>query len=194
MGCLQIADMIARGVQFIRDQQREDGSWYGSWAVCFTYGCWFAAEAISAGGDPTGVDSGALVRCCAFLLSQQLPDGGWGETYLSCLTKIYTNPEPQLSQIINTAWAVLALIAAQCADSQAVKRGVDFIIRKQLSDGNWEQERISGAHIVNNSALYCNTHFTFTCCFCVFRYIQSNLWDHVFCVSQYLPFVGPRGV
>ena len=31
-----VARLIKRGVQFVRDQQREDGSWYGSWAVCFT--------------------------------------------------------------------------------------------------------------------------------------------------------------
>lgn len=28
--------LIDRGTQFVRDQQRDDGSWYGSWAVCFT--------------------------------------------------------------------------------------------------------------------------------------------------------------
>lgn len=34
----QVSRAIAAGVQYIREQQREDGSWYGSWAVCFTYG------------------------------------------------------------------------------------------------------------------------------------------------------------
>ena len=26
--------------------QRPDGSWYGSWGVCFTYGTWFGIEAL----------------------------------------------------------------------------------------------------------------------------------------------------
>lgn len=41
---------IARGLQFILRKQRQDGSWYGSWAVCFCYAAWFAAEAITACG------------------------------------------------------------------------------------------------------------------------------------------------
>jgi squalene cyclase len=144
--------MINRGVQFVRDQQRDDGSWYGSWAVCFTSGCWFGAEALATGGDPAGRDAGALARCCAFLLSQQLPDGGWGETYLSCLTKSYSSPEPPVSQVVCTAWAVLALISAQCSDGDAVRRGIDFLVLKQRADGNWDQERISGTLAVESTS------------------------------------------
>src|SRR5579863_1456911 len=44
----EIKRSIKRGIQFILSQQRDDGSWYGSWAVCFTYGTWFAIEALSA--------------------------------------------------------------------------------------------------------------------------------------------------
>lgn len=32
----RVSQLIAEGVQFVRDQQRDDGSFYGSWAVCFT--------------------------------------------------------------------------------------------------------------------------------------------------------------
>ena len=45
---------------------------------------------------------------------------------------------------MNTAWALLALIAAQCSDAGAVQRGVRFLVEAQLADGNWTQERISG--------------------------------------------------
>lgn len=37
---------MAAAVKFIRSIQRADGSWYGSWAVCFTYGCWFGMSAL----------------------------------------------------------------------------------------------------------------------------------------------------
>ena len=32
---------MQRGKRFILKQQRPDGSWYGSWGVCFTYAIWF---------------------------------------------------------------------------------------------------------------------------------------------------------
>ena len=35
------------GLDFVRSKQRADGSWEGSWGVCFTYGTWFGLEAFS---------------------------------------------------------------------------------------------------------------------------------------------------
>jgi squalene/oxidosqualene cyclase-like protein len=136
-----ISHAISRGVQYVREQQREDGSWYGSWAVCFTYGCWFGVEALTQGGEPFGRDKAALERCCRFLLSVQRADGGWGESYLSCLKKEYSQGE---STAVNTAWALLALIHARCPDSLAVRRGIDFLIARQTVQGDWLQESIAG--------------------------------------------------
>lgn len=137
----EVAAMIDAGVEFVRRQQRDDGSWYGSWAVCFTYGCWFGVEALVAGGDPSGKDAAALERCCAFLLSKQRDDGGWGESYVSCTVKEYTQID---STAVNTAWALMALIRAGCRDAAAIRRGVDFLIATQTEDGDWRQEWISG--------------------------------------------------
>jgi len=44
----EIKMSINRGRTFIRRIQRMDGSWYGSWACCFCYGCWFGVEGKSA--------------------------------------------------------------------------------------------------------------------------------------------------
>lgn len=111
------------------------------WAVCFTYGAWFGVSALAQGGDPAGVDAPALARCCEFLLSKQQEDGGWGESYLSCLTKRYS---PISSTVVNTAWALLALIHARCADERAVRRGIDFLVARQTARGDWAQEWCSG--------------------------------------------------
>jgi len=64
----EIAAALARGARFVRTIQRTDGSWYGSWAVCFTYGTWFGIEALRAAGER---DSPAVRRAVAFLLGKQ---------------------------------------------------------------------------------------------------------------------------
>lgn len=137
----EVSKAIAAGVEYVRAQQRDDGSWYGSWAVCFTYGCWFGVKAIVMGGEPEGRDKGALEKCCEFLLSKQEKDGGWGESYLSCLTKQYS---PIESTVVNTAWALLSLMYAQCPNTVAIRRGIDFLIKKQTLSGDWAQEWCSG--------------------------------------------------
>jgi squalene/oxidosqualene cyclase-like protein len=135
----EVQGALVRGKQFLCSLQRPDGSFYGSWAVCFTYAAWFAAEGLRATGEPE--DSSRLRRLSSFLLSKQNEDGGWGETYLSCVTKEYHGCE---SLTVNTAWALLALMKAGCTDVGAVKRGIDYLTAKQLEDGNWAQEKVSG--------------------------------------------------
>jgi squalene cyclase len=49
---------VERGAQFIERTQRPDGSFYGSWAVCFTYAAWFAVRGlVAAGRDPKKNDT-----------------------------------------------------------------------------------------------------------------------------------------
>ena len=85
----EIDAALRRGRAWVEGAQRPDGSWYGSWAVCFTYGCWFGAKALRALG--LTVDTcDAQRRVAAFLVQRQRPDGGWGESYLSCQDKVYS--------------------------------------------------------------------------------------------------------
>ncbi|KAJ8448504.1 hypothetical protein Cgig2_012148 [Carnegiea gigantea] len=84
---------------------------YGNWGICFTYGTFFAMDALVACGRSYR-NSRPLRKACEFLLSKQLPDGGWGESYLSCTNKAYTNIDGNKSNVVNTAWALLALVKA----------------------------------------------------------------------------------
>lgn len=61
---------------------------YGRWGICYTYATWFAVEGLVASGK-NYKNSPALRKACKFLLSKQLPDGGWGESYLSCRNEVY---------------------------------------------------------------------------------------------------------
>jgi len=143
----EVLNAIQAGRLFIKSIQRPDGSWYGSWGVCFTYGTWFGIEGLVAAGEST--DSDPIVRATEFLLSKQNPNGGWGESYLACVNKSY--PADGVGEfgedgsgVVQTAWAILGLIAAECKDRIAIDRGVAFLMRKQLPSGDWEQEAITG--------------------------------------------------
>ncbi|KAH9305352.1 hypothetical protein KI387_009756, partial [Taxus chinensis] len=82
----EIETCISKSVQFIENIQKPDGSWYGSWGVCFTYGIWFGILGLVAAGR-TYEDCSSIRKGCDFLLSKQLLSGGWGESYLSCQDK-----------------------------------------------------------------------------------------------------------
>ncbi|KAK4493064.1 hypothetical protein RD792_018106 [Penstemon davidsonii] len=82
-----IESCISRAKQYIEKSQHPDGSWYGNWGICYTYGTWFAVEGLVACGNNYH-NSSALRKACKFLLSKQLPDGGWGESYLSSSNKV----------------------------------------------------------------------------------------------------------
>ena len=62
---------------------------YGNWGICFTFGTWFALRGLAAAGK-THHNCLAVRKAADFLLKLKLDDGGWGESYLSCLAKVKT--------------------------------------------------------------------------------------------------------
>jgi len=145
---------ITSGLHYILNKQKEDGSWYGGWAVCFTYATWFAIEALTQGKlylEPK-LQKDSIEKACHFLLSKQMVDGGWGETYQSCAKMTYTQSET--SQVINTAWALLGLQAANTDNKSAIQQGIDLLQQRQLDNGDWAQENISGVFNYNCMITY----------------------------------------
>ncbi|KFY44395.1 hypothetical protein V495_03482 [Pseudogymnoascus sp. VKM F-4514 (FW-929)] len=155
----EIATQKARMVQWIKTNQAADGSWYGSWGICFTYATMFALESLEAIGE-TYENSGPSKRGCDFLVSHQREDGGWSESYRGCETCVYTE-HPSGSLVVQTAWAVLGLMYAEYPDRSVIERGVRFIMSRQQGNGEWLQEAIEG--VFNKSAMisYPNYKFTF---------------------------------
>lgn len=161
----EVSSSIERGIKFILSQQREDGSWYGSWAVCFTYGTWFGTEALCAylknGLMKQGEEARkALQKTTNFILSKQNADGGWGESFESCLKKTYIATAE--SQVVNTAWALLSLLAIAGNASDAnlkgpIQKAVLFIEKSQLPDGDFKQEHING--VFNHSCMISYTNY-----------------------------------
>ena len=89
----EVQNAIQAGGKFVQSIQRSDGSWYGSWAVCFCYGTWFGIECLMA-VQGTEVDATDPVqRALKFLLSKQNPNGGWYVVYyiVYCIYYLHYN-------------------------------------------------------------------------------------------------------
>jgi len=69
-----------RAIDYIRRAQYPDGSWYGSWGICFTYAGMFALESLASIGE-TYANSNYSRKGCDFIISHQRADGGWSECY-----------------------------------------------------------------------------------------------------------------
>jgi squalene-hopene/tetraprenyl-beta-curcumene cyclase len=131
---------VVRALAFLRETQEKFGGWVGRWGVNYVYGTW----QVLLGLQKIGFDmqNPMVRRAVSWLKQVQQPGGGWGETCRS-----YDDPllagqgTPTASQ---TAWALLALLAAGDGDSDAVRAGVEYLLSTQGDDGNWREELFTG--------------------------------------------------
>jgi lanosterol synthase len=137
----EIQSFLDGALAYIRKSQRADGSWYGSWGICFTYAGMFALESLACDGE-TYENSERVRRACKFFTDKQMDDGGWGESYKSCETGVWTQHEQ--SQVVQTAWVIIALLEAEFPDVDVIRKAVKLIVERQKADGEWVQEAIEG--------------------------------------------------
>ncbi len=126
---------VAAAVAFLKAEQEADGSWFGRWGTNYIYGTWSVLSALNAvGEDP---EEPYIRRAVAWLKARQLADGSWGEDCASYWS--HRRDEVKAGTPTQTAWAVLALMAAGEVDSEAVRRGVDHLTTAPRDGGNWHE-------------------------------------------------------
>ena len=143
---------VRRGVAWLLRAQESDGSWFGRWGANYIYGTGAVVPGLIAAGVRPGKP--CIRRAVAWLEAHQNPDGGWGEDLRS-----YDDPswagrgESTASQ---TAWALLALLAAGDGDGTAAERGIRWLAQTQRPDGGWDEPQFTGTGFPGD--FYINYH------------------------------------
>ena len=131
---------IKDGINYIKSEQEEDGSWFGRWGTNYIYGTWSVLVALEiAGEDP---QQPYIRKALEYFQQTQNSDGGWGESNDS-----YYPPKhhrPFKSTAFQTAWGLLSLLAVGEAKSIVVKKGVNYLLGNQLSNGQWYDDSYTG--------------------------------------------------
>jgi squalene-hopene/tetraprenyl-beta-curcumene cyclase len=134
----QTSKVVADGIDYLRRTQLAEGSWYGRWGLNYIYGTWSVLCALNAVGishqDPM------IRKAVDWLISVQNPDGGWGEDATSYKLD-YRGFEGAPTTPSQTAWALLALMAAGEVENTAVLRGVGYLKSTQTEKGLWDEQR-----------------------------------------------------
>lgn len=131
---------VARGIEFLRSEQENDGSWWGRWGVNYIYGTAAALPALKAIGED--MRAPYILRAAKWVKSMQNEDGGWGETCGSYMdSSLVGNGTSTASQ---TAWSLMSLLAvARPEDRDCIEKGLSFLTKNQ-SDGSWNEPEYTG--------------------------------------------------
>jgi squalene-hopene/tetraprenyl-beta-curcumene cyclase len=143
---------VRRGVAWLLRAQEPDGSWFGRWGANYVYGTGAVVPALIAAGVKPSKPS--VRRAVTWLEGHQNPDGGWGEDLRS-----YDDPALAgrgTSTASQTAWALLALLAAGEHGSASTEAGVRWLARTQQADGSWDEPQYTGTGFPGD--FYINYH------------------------------------
>ncbi|MDA8168872.1 MAG: squalene--hopene cyclase [Nitrospiraceae bacterium] len=131
---------VRKAIGFIKKNQEPDGSFWGRWGVNFIYGTWSVLTGLASVKED--MSSPYVRKAVQWIKGYQNLDGGWGEccdSYRNYCLRGHGKSVPS-----QTAWAVLALIAAGEAKSEEVANGIEYLLGNQKPDGTWNEEEFTG--------------------------------------------------
>ncbi|MCK5924461.1 MAG: squalene--hopene cyclase, partial [Methylococcales bacterium] len=126
---------LDRTIVYLRQEQEDNGSWFGRWGSNYIYGTWSVLLGLEQTDIPK--DDPLYTNAVHFLKNKQRNDGGWGED-----NRIYEMDDYDgsfdFSTSFQTAWALLGLMAAGEAYCPEVEKGIAFLLVKQQLNGVWD--------------------------------------------------------
>jgi squalene-hopene/tetraprenyl-beta-curcumene cyclase len=131
---------VRRGLEWLLAEQKDDGSWFGRWGVNHIYGTAAALPALEACDLPAAHP--AMRRAVAWLDSVQNEDGGFGEDIRSYADRAWRGRGSTTAS--QTAWALLAYVAAGEAERPSARRAAEWLCGAQQSNGDWEELKFTG--------------------------------------------------
>ncbi len=136
---------VRRALDYIWRTQEGFGGWYARWGVNYIYGTWCVLTALGAAGlanDPRAT------KAAEWLASVQRTDGGYSESPETYKTRKFTALDESIPS--QTAWALMGLVAAGLADSQAASMAARWLIKRQNGDGAWDERHYTGTGFPNH--------------------------------------------
>ncbi|NLT65611.1 MAG: squalene--hopene cyclase [Acidobacteria bacterium] len=131
---------VQKALRFLEFEQEPEGCWFGRWGVNYIYGTW----QVVCGLKTVGVDMSLpwIRKAGQWLRSVQREDGSFGES-----PDTYEDPSLKgsgPSTASQTAWGTMALMAIYGPKDEAVLRGINYLVDRQLETGTWEEPWFTG--------------------------------------------------
>lgn len=144
---------IRTGIEWLYEDQKSDGSWYGRWGICYIYGTWSAMTGLR--GVGVGSENHSIAKALKWLVAIQNADGGWGE---SCKSDIENKYVPlKTSTLTHTAWAVDGLIALSEHPTKEINDGIKFLL-DNLNRNDWTTNYPKGQGMAGNFYIHYHSY------------------------------------
>ncbi|WP_372371096.1 squalene--hopene cyclase [Candidatus Uabimicrobium sp. HlEnr_7] len=131
---------VARAIRYMKNEQEEDGSWFGRWGVNYIYGTAAVLPALKVVGED--MNSEYIHRAAEWIMLHQNSDGGWGETCQSYIDEsLKGKGESTPSQ---TGWALMALLAVDSNSyDNSILKGIEWL-KNNHEEGSWDENQYTG--------------------------------------------------
>jgi squalene-hopene/tetraprenyl-beta-curcumene cyclase len=131
---------VARALAFIKNEQEDDGSWFGRWGVNHIYGTAAVLPALATIGEDM---SAKYIQLAGdWIAEHQNGDGGWGETPASYVDDTLRGVGDSTAS--QTAWALMALLPIPTTRyDQIIQQGIEYLLSMQ-HEGTWHEPQYTG--------------------------------------------------
>lgn len=134
---------VSKAIEFLRRQQCDHGGWWGRWVVNHLAATSFVLMGLRAVGFD--LRTPWVQNAVRWVIERQNADGGWGEGAASYADPGLAGIGPSMAPL--TGLVLQGLLDAGEGGSDAVKRGVAHLLRRQQPDGTWPNDDYLHANV-----------------------------------------------